>query len=50
MLWVVARRGAIRTACQMLMDLGIDSRSVYEDLFEKPYLAMSQEHFRVRLR
>jgi len=32
----------------MLMVLGIDSRSVYEEDFEKPFLTQSAEFYRVR--
>lgn len=31
----------------MLMILGIDSRSVYEEDFEKPFLEQSAEFYRV---
>jgi len=41
-------RGAVKNACQMLMVLGIDSRSVYEEDFEKPFLTQSAEFYRVR--
>jgi len=40
-------RGAVKNACQMLMVLGIDSRSVYEEDFEKPFLTQSAEFYRV---
>lgn len=40
-------RGAIRNACQMLMILGLDGRSVYEEDFEGPFLDMSAEFFQV---
>ena len=40
---------AIRNACQMLMILGIDTRSVYEEDFEKPFLEESAEFYKVRL-
>lgn len=39
---------AIRNACQMLMILGIDTRSVYEEDFEKPFLEESAEFYKVR--
>lgn len=42
-------RGAIRNACQMLMILGLDGRSVYEEDFEGPFLDMSAEFFQVSL-
>lgn len=32
----------------MLLALGIESRSVYEDCFEKPFLDESAEFFKVR--
>ena len=34
----VIDRLAVRNACQMLMKLGIESRSVYEEDFERPFL------------
>lgn len=40
-------RGAVKNACQMLMILGIESRSVYEEDFEKPFLSQSAEFYRV---
>ena len=40
-------RGAVKNACQMLMVLGIDSRSVYEEDFEKPFIEQSAEFYRV---
>ena len=40
-------RGAVKNACQMLMILGIDSRTVYEEDFEKPFLEKSAEFYRV---
>lgn len=40
-------RGAIRNACQMLMVLGLEGRSVYEEDFEIPFLNMSAEFFQV---
>lgn len=42
-------RGAIRNACQMLMILGLEGRSVYEEDFEAPFLEMSAEFFQVRV-
>ena len=39
---------AIRNACQMLMILGIDTRSVYEEDFEKPFLEESAEFYKVK--
>ncbi|XP_013180968.1 PREDICTED: cullin-3 [Papilio xuthus] len=43
----VVDRLAIRNACQMLMVLGINSRSVYEEDFEKPFLHQSAEFYRM---
>ena len=40
---------AIKNACQMLMILGIDTRSVYEECFEKPFLEESAEFYKVRM-
>ncbi len=40
-------RGAVKNACQMLMILGIDSRSVYEEDFEKPFLEQSADFYKV---
>ncbi|XP_037957132.1 cullin-3 isoform X2 [Teleopsis dalmanni] len=37
---------AIKNACQMLMSLGINTRSVYEDDFEKPFLAQSASFYK----
>jgi cullin 3 len=34
----VVDRIAIRNACQMLIELGINSRSVYHEEFERPFL------------
>ncbi|XP_064614961.1 cullin-3-like [Liolophura sinensis] len=42
----VVDRGAVKNACQMLMVLGIDSRSVYEEDFERPFLDQSAEFYR----
>ncbi|XP_032830819.1 cullin-3 isoform X2 [Petromyzon marinus] len=43
----VVDRGAIRNACQMLLMLGIESRTVYEEDFEIPFLRMSAEFFQM---
>uniref|UniRef100_A0A8C6TZS2 Cullin 3 n=1 Tax=Neogobius melanostomus TaxID=47308 RepID=A0A8C6TZS2_9GOBI len=43
----VVDRGAIRNACQMLMILGLDGRTVYEEDFESPFLDMSAEFFQM---
>lgn len=39
-------RSAIKNACQMLMTLGIESRSVYYEDFEEPFLQQSAEFYR----
>jgi len=39
-------RGSIKNACQMLMTLGIDSRQVYYEDFEEPFLLQSAEFYR----
>ena len=39
-------RSAIRNACQMLMTLGIEARSVYYEDFEEPFLLQSAEFYR----
>lgn len=44
---LLSTRGAIRNACQMLMILGLEGRSVYEEDFEAPFLEMSAEFFQV---
>lgn len=41
-------RIAIKSACQMLMLLGINNRQVYEEDFERPFLQQSVEFYRVR--
>ncbi|RWS04386.1 cullin-3-A-like protein [Dinothrombium tinctorium] len=43
----VIDRLAVRNACQMLMQLGIDSRSVYEEDFERPFLQQSAEFYKL---
>ncbi|XP_019868057.2 cullin-3-A isoform X2 [Aethina tumida] len=40
-------RISIKNACQMLMVLGIKSRSVYEEDFERPFLQQSAEFYKV---
>lgn len=45
----VADRLAVRAACQMLLVLGINSRQVYEEDFEKPFLCQSAEFYRVSI-
>lgn len=42
----IVDRLSIKAACQMLMVLGIDSRAVYEEDFERPFLAQSAEFYR----
>ncbi|KAF6040014.1 CUL3 [Bugula neritina] len=42
----VVDRGAVKNACQMLMALGIDSRTVYEEDFEQPFLARSADFYK----
>ena len=42
-------RGAVKNACQMLMALGVDARTVYETEFEIPFLRQSAEFYRVCL-
>lgn len=41
-------RIAIKNACQMLMVLGINARTVYEEDFERPFLQQSAEFYRVK--
>lgn len=43
----VVDRMAIRNACQMLMILGINTTSVYEEDFEKPFLEESAEFYKL---
>ncbi|XP_071052838.1 cullin-3 isoform X5 [Onthophagus taurus] len=40
-------RISIKNACQMLMILGIDGRSVYAEDFERPFLEQSAEFYKV---
>ena len=40
----------MKNACQMLMVLGIESRVVYQEDFEKPFLEQSAEFYMVSLR
>lgn len=37
----------MKSACQMLMSLGIDNRCVYAEDFETPFLQQSAEFYRV---
>jgi len=43
----VVDRGAVKNACQMLMILGIDTRTVYEEDFEEPFLEQSAEFYKL---
>lgn len=43
----VIDRIALKNACQMLMILGIQKRVVYQDDFERPFLAQSSEFYNV---
>ncbi len=43
----VINRLAVKNACQMLMQLGIDSPTVYEEDFESHFLAQSSEFYQV---
>lgn len=43
----VVDRGAVKNACQMLMILGIDSRAVYEEELERPFLEQSAVFYRL---
>lgn len=43
----VVDRLAIKNACQMLMILSIEGRSVYEEDFERPFLHQSAEFYKV---
>ena len=40
-------RGSVKNTCKMLMALGLSTREVYEDDFEKPLLKESREFYRV---
>jgi len=40
-------RGLLKSITQMLIDLGVNSRAVYEDDFEKPFLDTSSTFYRV---
>jgi len=40
-------RGLLKNITQMLIDLGVNSRSVYEEDFEKPFLETSSTFYRV---
>jgi len=43
----VVDRQAVKNTCQMLMVLGVESRVVYEEDFEKPFLEQSAEFYRL---
>lgn len=43
----VIDRIALKNACQMLMILGIQNRTVYQEDFERPFLAQSSEFYNV---
>jgi cullin 3 len=43
----VVDRMSIKNACQMLMVLGINSRCVYEEDFERPFLIQSAEFYKM---
>ena len=43
----VVDRQAVKNTCQMLMVLGVESRSVYEEDFERPFLEQSAEFYRL---
>lgn len=43
----VVEKIALKNACQMLMTLGIETRSVYEEDFEKPFLDQSADFYRL---
>lgn len=45
----IVDRSAIKNACQMLMRLGINSRNVYEEDFERPFLSQSAEFYKVNI-
>ena len=40
-------RMAVKSACQMLMVLGIDNRDVYEEDFESHFLKQSAEFYKI---
>lgn len=42
----ISYRGTVKSTCKMLMELGIGSRDVYEDDFERPLLEESREFYR----
>ena len=46
---IIINRGAIQSTCKMLMCLSLSSskRDVYEEDFERPFLQMSREFYKV---
>lgn len=42
----VINKMGVKNACSMLVALGLDSRRVYEDEFETPFLRVSAEYYR----
>ena len=40
-------RTAIKSACQMLITLGVESRQVYEEVFERHFLRVSADYYHV---
>ncbi|VDN05739.1 unnamed protein product [Thelazia callipaeda] len=42
----IINRIGVKNACNMLVALGVDSRHVYEEEFEKPFLHVSAEYYR----
>ncbi len=43
----VINRGLVKNITQMLIDLGVNSRAVYEDDFEKHFLETSATFYRI---
>lgn len=43
----IVDRGAVKSICQMLMSLGVKTRTVYEEEFEMPFLEVSAEFFKM---
>uniref|UniRef100_A0A915Q496 Cullin family profile domain-containing protein n=1 Tax=Setaria digitata TaxID=48799 RepID=A0A915Q496_9BILA len=42
----IINRIGVKNACNMLVALGVDSRRVYEEEFEEPFLRVSAEYYR----
>lgn len=42
----VINRGLVKSITQMLIDLGVNSRTVYEEDFEKPFLQASANFYK----